>query len=167
MRPIRSLRRTKASKRGSCQPSRKISVVSSPPSVRNRPPPSCGSRSRYFACLATVFRSLSWGVGTSAVGGENGDLRATIQKTCGTGHRAPRLPNFRTFLAARLGGHSRGSAKDVFKCTRGTVLLAGRRLPHRCGPPVPLKCRGFFLVNAGNCLGRGAAAADQARVVLS
>src|SRR6476469_9527045 len=50
---------------------RKISVVSNPPSVRNRPPPSCGSRSRYFACLATVFRYLSWSVGTGAVGGEN------------------------------------------------------------------------------------------------
>src|SRR5678815_5311322 len=115
MRPIRSLRRTKASKRGSSQPSRKISVVSNPPSVWNRPPPSCGSRSRYFACLATVFRSLSWGVGTSTVGGENAGFACDDLEDLRYRASGAEVAEFQDFSGRKVGRPFKGFGQGRFQ----------------------------------------------------
>src|SRR5262245_52199095 len=53
--PSSSLKRSNAANSGRFKPSRKIIVVSIPPSDRNSSPPSCGSALRYLDMVSSFF----------------------------------------------------------------------------------------------------------------
>src|SRR5690606_9452369 len=100
--PVSSLRRSKAAKQGSSSPSWNTSVVSRPPSVRNRWSSSCGNEWRYrlIALLLGIGRSIVvvHFRGAKATGGGPPPPEPFVQESGGIGHahasqhRHPDLP---------------------------------------------------------------------------
>src|SRR5262245_57926638 len=101
-------------------PSLKISVVSSPLSVRNKAPDSCGKLFRYFGIGRSMGSAMAMAATIRAV--RDRTRRPVVQ----SGDAETRLQNQRVVssAAADCGG---GGALQAINCTHGTVRHARNR----------------------------------------